>query len=369
MSASRFLYIILALLVLVSQPSSASDELEAAERYGANFLQQMTSAEIDGMGESFAAYSTGSRSLNNNPAGLAYINGSELLINAHRLPRITAVIMKENVNGEWADYAEYDIDATDMGLVSYALSLGRFGNLGMSFIFHYGGRFIRVNEEGKAVNSFPQDDLAFVIGYSRKIFGGVSVGFDIKNIRSKIPVDNGESIGRTYSTNVGLLHQISKRFRMGAVLQNIGKRLSFKEEDIPEYLRRRLLIGAMYKIRDDENSALSISMDVNPPFEDGLRYNLGAEFLYAERFSLKIGYLRGTETYYEPLAHLYDDSILYEDRIWIRKGITFGFGVRLGNVEIDVARTPRREPVLNDGEKSRMEEHDSIISFSCATKF
>ena len=367
MLSSRFLLAAFLILALIPKFSSASEEPE--ERYGADFLQQLTSAEVNGMGESLAAYPTGSRSLNNNPAGLAYISGSELLINAHKLPRITAIIMRENGDGQWEDYAEYNVEPTDMGLISYALPLGRFGNLGMGFVFHYGGRFIRVNEEGKAVNSFPRDDLAFTLGYSLKLFSGLSVGIDMKTIRSKIPAEDGSSIGRTYATNLGLLHQIGKRVRVGAVLQNMGRKLSFKSTDIPSYLRRRLLIGAMYVVRDNENSTLSLSVDANPPFEDGPRYNLGAEFLYAKRVSLRIGYLRSTETYYEPLLGIQDDSIAYEDRVWIRKGITVGLGVRLGNVDIDIARAPRREPILNDDEKSRLEEHDSIVSFSCATKF
>ena len=165
----RLVFIALLSLILVIQSASASDD-----KFGANFLQQLTSAEVDGMGESLAAYSTGVRALNNNPAGLVHAEGSELLINAHELPRITAIIMKQNMDGEWEDYARYDVEPTDMALISYALSLKRFGKLGLGFVFHYGGRFIRVDEEGKAVNAFSRDDLAFTIGYSLELFHGLS---------------------------------------------------------------------------------------------------------------------------------------------------------------------------------------------------
>jgi hypothetical protein len=354
----------LLLLALTSQSSSASEE-----KYGADFLQQLTAAEVDGVGETLAAYSIGARSLNNNPAGLSYVEGSELLINVHRLPRITAVIMKEKGDGEWEDYARYNIEPTEMGLISYALPLGRFGNLGISSVFHYGGRFIRVDDEGKAVNAFPRDDLAFAIGYSLKISQGISVGFDIKSIRSKVLVDDRSNIGRTYATNIGFLHQIGTRVRVGAVLQNIGNELSFDAPDIPNNLRRRLLMGAMYTVRDSENSVLSLSMDANPPFEDGPRYNLGVELLYVQRVAFRIGYMRNTETYHEPLLNLHDQTPVYESRVWIRKGPTIGVGLRLGGVEINFARAPRREPTLNSGEKLRLEEHDSIMSFSCTAKF
>ena len=361
----RIFFLITLLLLIVIHPSSSASE----EKYGADFLQQLTSAEVVGMGESLAAHSIGARSLNNNPAGLAYVEGSELLINVHRLPRITAVVMKEKEDGKWEDYGEYNIEPTDVGLIGYALSLGKFGNLGMDFVFHYGGRFIRVDEEGKAVNAFPRDDLALVIGYSLKIFQGASLGFDIKSIRSKVPVDDGSAIGRTYAMNVGFLHQMGRRVRVGAVLQNIGGDLSFNAPDIPSDLRRRLLIGAMYIAKDSENSILSLSMDANPPFEDGPRYNLGAEWLYAQRVAFRIGYMRSTETYHDPLFNLHDQAPTYERRVWIRKGPTIGVGLRLGEVEINLASAPRREPILNSDEKSRLENHDSIISFSCIAKF
>ncbi len=56
-------------------------------------------------------------------------------------------------------------------------------------------------------------------------------------------------------------------------------------------------------------------------------------------------------------------------RVWLRKGVTIGVGLKLGNVEIDLARAPRREPDLESDEKMRLEDHDSIISLSCNTRF
>ena len=360
----KSLCIALILVTAAIQTSSAS-----GERYGADFLQQLTSADIDGMGESIATYSIGARSLNNNPAGLAYAEGSELLLNLHRLPRVSAIILKENEDGRWQDHGRYEVEPTEMGVISYALPLNRFGDLGMSFVFHYGGRFIRVDEEGKAVNSFPRDDLAFVLGYSVGLFQGVSLGFDVRSIRSKMPADEGNSIGRTYAMNAGFLHQIGTRSRVGAVLQNIGSRLSFESPDIPDELRRRLIIGAMYVVKDSGKSVLSLSMDINPPFDDGARYNMGAELVYSGFLALRIGYMRSTDPYYEPMISIDDGSSTYEDRTWIRKGPTVGVGLKFKSVELSLASAPSREPILNDDETLRLENHDSILSLSCTAKF
>jgi hypothetical protein len=151
-------------------------------------------------------------------------------------------------------------------------------------------------------------------------------------------------------------------------MQNIGGDLSFDKPDIPSNLRRRLLIGALYVVKDSGDSVLSLSMDTNPPFEDGPRYNLGAELLYAEHILLRIGYMRSTNTYYESMA-LYDGSSSHEERVWRRKGLTVGVGFRFRGVEVNVAGAPRREPVLNSDEKLRLEEHDPVMSFSCTARF
>ena len=204
------------------------------------------------------------------------MEGSELLMDVHRMQRIVAVIMREKEDGKWEDYGRYEVEPTETGVISYGLPMGRFGNLGMGLVYSYSGRFIRVDEEGRAVNTFPKDDLAFSLGYSLRISQGVSVGFDIKSVRSKVPIDARSDIGRTYAMNVGFLHQIGSRARVGAVLQNIGNEISFSTPDIPSDLRRRLLAGATYTVKESEDSTLSVSMDVHPPFEHGPRYNLGA---------------------------------------------------------------------------------------------
>jgi hypothetical protein len=360
----RYLLISFLLITALSGIAFASEN-----KYGADLLQQMTVAESDGMGESFTTHSTGSRALNNNPAGLAYTQKSEFLISTHTLPAITAFIMKENQDGQWEDYGRYDIEPVDMALVSYVLPLGKFGSLGLGLVLGYSGRFIRVNEDGKAINGFPRDDLALTMGYSINIFRGFSLGFDIKSIRSKIPVKDGSSIGRTYASNIGFMHQIGKRVRVGAVLQNMGGSLSFDEPDIPNELRRRFMIGATYTLKDSGKSIIALSGDVNPPFDNGLRYNLGTELIYADVIALRIGYMRNTETYYENLVNLHDNMVTNDKRVWIRKGLTIGAGVKIGRFEVNAAKTPIREPILESDEKLRLKDHESIVSLSLTTKF
>jgi len=276
--------------------------------YGAKFLQQLSSAEINGIGEGAVARSTGVRALNNNPAGLAFGGGNELLIGSYRSPDVSVTIMKENTDEIWEDYGKYEVEATEMAYINYAIPTGRIGKIGMSFAFNHGGRFIRVNEEGKAINSFPKDDILLGIGYGIGLGKGLAFGIDAKVLRSKLIVDEGTEIGRTYAMNAGFMHQISNKVRIGMSLQNIGKDLSFKTPDVPSKLRRDFHLGALYNLLDSKKGKVSVSFDVNPPFQDGLRYSIGSELLYADCLAFRIGYMRDSQPYYDAFANLRDGS-------------------------------------------------------------
>jgi len=364
------LLIYIVFLIIIINTTLASETTKEVIKYNPDFLHQLTTAESDGIGESTAAYSRGVQSLGNNPAGLSYTENVSFALIIHKFPSIEAVIMKELENGKWIDYSKYNIDNTEMGGINCALPMGRLGNLGISFILHYNGNFIRVNENGKAVNSFPEGDMAFGISYSHRIFENASIGIDIKSVRSKIVVDDKINIGHTYTLNAGFMHQIVPRVRVGAVFQNAGNDFSFKnpEAGISSELPRKLLIGAVYILRDKGNSLITCSMDINPPFDSEPKYSMGLELLYINHIFLRIGYMSHTHEYHSKLINLQDGISTYEDRTWTRKGITFGAGARIGKMEINIGFTPIRKPVLNNGEKIRLEGQKNIMSLSCIAR-
>lgn len=364
------LFIYLVFFVIIINTTLASEITKEVIKYKPDFLQQLTTAESDGMGESTAAYSKGALSLGNNPAGLSYTKEFNFAVIIHKFPSIEAIIMKELEDGKWIDYGKYSIDNAEMGIINCALPMGKLGNLGITYILHYNGRFIRVNENGNAINSFPEGDMAFGISYSHKIFENASIGIDIKSVSSKILVDDKINIGRTYTLNAGFMHQIVPRVRVGAVFQNAGNDFSFRDPEtgIASELPRKLLIGAVYILRDKGNSLITCSMDVNPPFDGEPKYSIGLELLYINHIFLRLGYLSHTDEYYSRLVDSQSGKSTYENRIWERKGITFGAGARIGKTEINIGFTPVRKPVLNSDEKLRLEGQKSIMSISCVAR-
>lgn len=362
-TAQKFIFAVL-FLSLGAIPAQALPE----KRYTAEFLLQLAPADANGKGETSASLA-GVSALNNNPAGLAFAKQNELLIGFASLPYINAIIMKEVEDGKWSDYGKYEIKPTETEFISYALHLGRLGNLGLNFTFNHSGRFIRVDKNGRAVNAFPEDGMAFTIGYGFRLPKGASAGVDVKSVRSKVTVDDEIYIGKTYALNFGIMHQMGKRVRTGAVLQNIGKALTFKEKNIPNNLRRKLLIGAVYITSVNKDTTLSLNAGANPPFEEGPRLYLGAELLTKQLLALRIGYIKSVESYYDPFFNIDDGSSVQEERSWTREGLTMGLGLRFKGGELNLARTPYRKPVLTDGEKLRLEGQKSITSFSYVIRF
>ncbi len=352
--------------ILASVPYCQST---SENKFTADFLQEFIPVDGVGMGGSFPAHNIGSVSLNNNPAGLAFLENSDISLSFYRSPRIKAIIMKEKEDNKWSDYGIYNIDPYEMEFISFALPLGRIGNLGIGTAYNHSGRFIRVNTDGKAINAFPKDDLLVGLGYSIRIFRDLAVGFDIKHLRSKLPVVDKNEIGRTYLFNVGLINHIGTKAKMGLAVKNIGKPLSYNSPDIPDKPRREVIIGTNYILKSTKDSKLSANMDVNPPFEDGIRYNTGIEFLFKGKLAFRIGYIRNTAVYYDPILDLNTGTKIDEERLWIRKGMTVGLGLKTDGFELNIARSPHRQPKTNDDEKLRIETNEPIMSFSFTKRF
>ncbi len=359
----KFIFVVL-FLSLVAIPVQALPE----KRYTAEFLLQLVPADANGKGETSASL-VGVSALNNNPAGLAFARQNELLISSTSLPHVSAIIMKESKDGKWSDYGKYEIKPTETEFISYALSLGRLGSLGLNFTFNHTGRFIRVDRNGRAVNAFPEDGMAFTIGYGFRLPKGASAGADVKSIRSKVIVDNETYIGKTYAFNCGIMQEMGNHVRAGAVLQNLGKALTFREKNIPNKLRRKLLIGVVYITDINKDTNLSLNAGASPPFEEGPRLYLGAELLTKRLLAFRIGYIKSVESYYDPFFNIDDGSSVQEERLWTREGLTLGLGLRFKGGELNLARTPYRKPVLTDGEKLRLEGRKSITSFSYVIRF
>ncbi len=323
------------------------------------------------MGGSFVGATRGANALGSNPAGISVAEGSRFALLARRFPRTLATISRRDAREDnaYRDDRQYEQRAAGIQTLNWAFPLGRAGTLGLGFASGQAGPFRRVNHEGKALNSFPENNLALGLSYGVHLFGGTGIGFDAKWLRSKVADAVGkEHFGHGYAYNVGVIQQLGDAMQVGVVVRNLSNGLSFSDATIPRAMQRDVVAGIAYH-RQMSDVTFRIGFDAHPPFRDGIRANLGAEVWYRERIGCSIGYLRDTEKRYVPVLLLGDDTLETEERLWKAEGVCFGLGIRFGSLIVNAAYTPQFAPTAAADERVYIVQGEAIYTFSVGQIF
>ncbi len=351
--------------IIVSEALPETNTPAEADR----FLKQLLGAEYRGMGGSFVGASSGANGLGNNPAGITNATGNRFVLHMTRFPRTIALLSKPNFDTDFEDYSKFDQRASGIETLNWAFPMGKFGTLGVAFSIAHAGTFRRVNHEGKALNNFPENNLAIGVGYGINCFGGTVIGFDARWLRSKITDTSGaEHLGRGYAYNIGLIQHIGNTLQLGIVVRNLSNGLSFVDPVIPDKIHHDVVVGVNYQ-RDISNITLRLGLDIHPPFHDGARANIGAELWYRDQIGGRIGFLRDTQKRYASVYLLDDLTFEMEERTWKAEGLCLGLGVRVGNFIINAAYTPQFEPTVAADERIHIVQGTSIYSFSVGQVF
>ncbi len=328
------------------------------------FLKQLVTAEHKGMGGSFVGFTSGANALNSNPAGLSVIDENRFVLHTARFPRTVAVVSRLNAAERYEDYSRYDVRASGIELINYAMPVKHLGIIGIGFARGHDGKFSRVDRFGKATNRFPQGDWVFGIGYGAELLRGLAIGLDARWLRSQVQsAENDDHVGYGYAYSLGAIRKISDYLQVGVSIRNLSNGLSFSDNSIPDRIERDVLVGAAY-LYCHKAFDLKVGLDFNPPFEDGLRVKAGAELCYLNRLVGRFGYLRHTENRWNTIRIVETDMNQVEERVWKTDGVTFGIGVNLGPIRINGAYTPQARPTGKDGDQIRVDRGGPIYFFS-----
>ena len=350
---------------LLSSIAAATSTTAAAD----GFLKRLLSAEQHGMGGSFVGTSYGANALGSNPAGISATAGNRFVVHATRFPRTIALLSKPNLDANYEDYSRYEQRAYGIETLNYAFPIGKFGTLGLGLAFEQTGPFRRVDQNGKALNSFPENNLAIGFSYGLKLLGGTRVGVDTKWLRSKVAdVDGRGHLGHGYAYNVGISQRIGARTLVGIVARNLSNGLSFSDPSIPDAMARTIVAGIAHQYAVSDVTLL-VGLDIHPPFRDGIRANVGGEVWYRQRVGARIGYLRHTEKRYAKVFLLEDDAFAAEERLWQAEGFCFGLGVRFGSLILNVAYMPQFRPVAAENERIHIVQGEAVYTFSIGRTF
>ena len=229
---------------------------------GADFLRLGGGARPLGMGEAFVAQADDASAIFYNPASLSRLNFPEVLTmyNSHFV-------------------------GTSQQVVGIAYPLN-FGVLGIGYSGLGSGDIQGYDNTGAVTSTFNTQSSSLTISLGRRINTNFSFGIGAKSISEKLEASSAS----TFALDGGLTYLVNPQFCLGASALNLGSPLKFISENTPLPTSYRL--GAAFSTKlFDEN--INLNSDL-VSFPEGLKINLGAEYLIRNFLALRMGSAGGT---------------------------------------------------------------------------
>ncbi|HJM47365.1 MAG: PorV/PorQ family protein [Candidatus Marinimicrobia bacterium] len=219
---------------------------------GAIFLLISPGARAGGMGEANVAVADDAYASYWNPAGLGFLEGSELaMMHVNWLPNL-------------ADDLYYDFFA----FRRHVPNLGTFGG---HLIYLSLGEQIRMGEGPEDyLGTFTSFMMATTVSYSSLLTQYSSFGINAKISYQHLVdlgagAEKGKGTSLDFGFDLGYLRKeiFTPRLDFGLAITNIGPKVSFIDPAQADPQPTNLALGLKYKVIDDEFNKLSIVYDVN----------------------------------------------------------------------------------------------------------
>jgi Type IX secretion system protein PorV len=330
-----FLSFCLAGLMVLAIPVKSFAQGEAA----VPFLLLAPDSRFGALGESGTGLADNSAAIFWNPAGIAFLTGTEVTI----------------THSNWLPQFNLDLFYDYLTFRSYIDDLK--GNVTASVTYMNFGEFVRTLEGGpEPVGTFRAFDAALTLGYATKIGGDWGIGFNFRIIHSRLSDQpTGEEQGKGVATSVsfdvsGMWRpanldifgwELENRLSIGANLSNLGPKITYIDQAQSDPIPTNFRLGFAFQLIRDEFNSLVYTLDFSKllvsrdstgskefyqaiftawgdqPFNEELRdivTTMGLEYWYGTPgdflFALRTGYF-------------------YEDPAYgNRKFLTFGAGLR-----------------------------------------
>lgn len=345
--------VVLVLLVIVGLFSNV--KVYAQGEAGVMFLKLAPDSRAGGLGESGAGLADNASAIFWNPAGLAFLKGTEISVtHSNWLPQL-------GLSDLFYEYLAFRHYVDDLG-----------GAISSSITYMNFGEFIQTSESGVQIGTFRSFDIAVTAGYSTKISQDWGIGTNIRLIHSKLSGENtqvGQEQGKGQATAVSVdlgfmwrpleldipfIGEFNNRLSIGANISNMGPHISYIDKDQADPLPLNFRLGFALRAMEDDYNTLTLTMDFNKmlidkrksidgetvkkdpfyktlftawgdePFKDELKditSSLGVEYVYGTPTDFLIA-LRG--------------GFFYEDpNRGNRKFVTLGAGIQYGNLGFD----------------------------------
>ena len=228
-----------------------STSVFAQSEAGAIFLLIAPGARAGGMGEAQVAVADDAYASYWNPAGLGFLDGSELaMMHVNWLPGL-------------ADDLYYEF-------LAFRRHYPTLGTIGGHIIFLNLGEQIRTSEIGEELGTFTSYMTALSMSYSALISPDKSFGLNAKiSYQHLVEIGAGSEKGKGTSTDFGFdvgymqKNWLLNDLTLGIMVSNIGPKVSFIDPDQADPQPTNLSLGINYAIVNTEYNKLNIVCDVD----------------------------------------------------------------------------------------------------------
>jgi hypothetical protein len=226
------------------------------------FLLISPNSRASGMGETGTGLADDAAAIYWNPAGLAFLKGSEVSIShANWLPQF-------HLSDLFYDYLNYRQDVPEWG-----------GSIGASVTYLNLGDFIQTGEQGPTeIGHFKAFEYAATFGYGTVVADNFGLGMNIRFINDRLsPIgtanEKGNGIAYDVSFDVGFLYKpktlfipftdtdLGNMFSVGMNLSNMGPKVTYVDAAQADPLPTNLRLGFGFVPVQDAFNSLKIALD------------------------------------------------------------------------------------------------------------
>ncbi len=258
----------------------------------ANFLAIGMGAGASAMGDANTAAARGSVAAYWNPAGLAGLEKTEVMLS----------------HFSWLQDTKLE-----HGVVAFPL--GEKVTLATSITYLGYGQIRGYDRTGEYTSDLNSYDLAGGVSLGFQASGNLSIGLTAKYVSQKM----ADVSGSTFAGDLGVKYSIGW-ITLGGVIANVGPELQFQKtkEKLPTSARVGLALSPF-------GSQFVATFELDKRRYGRLALHQGAEYSFNDLYFLRAGY-----------TYLSDQEIRS-----FGSGVSLGGGVRLGSVTLDYAFTPK----------------------------
>lgn len=305
------------------------------------FLLLAPDSRAGGIGESGTGLADNSSAIFWNPAGIAFLTGTEVSI----------------THSNWLPQFNLDLFYDYLTYRQYIEELG--GSVTASITYMNFGEFVRTGEaDPTPLGTFRSFDAALTLGYATKLSPDWGVGFNFRLIHSRLSdqptaEEQGKGVATSVSFDIAAMwrpekfvlplldEDIGGKFSVGMNLSNLGPKIYYIDKSQADPIPTNLRLGFAYKILDDEFNSLIYTLDFSKLLVS--RDTTGSDEFYQALFTAW-----GDESFSEELRDIVTSmgleywygtpgdflfalrsGFFYEDPSYgNRKFLTFGAGIR-----------------------------------------